>query len=58
MFPRNMEIEAIKTKIKEQKEENTKIDKVIEKLNVEVSYKNFNRDHLLEERAERILKER
>ncbi|KAL5288042.1 CFAP43.2 family protein [Megaselia abdita] len=54
----NMEIEAIKTKIEEQKEENTKIDKAIEKLNVEVSYQNFNRDHLLEERADRILKER
>lgn len=53
-----MEIEGIKSKINEQKEENVKVDKDIEKLNVEVSYQNFNRDHLLEERAERILKER
>lgn len=53
-----MEIEAIKARIEQQKAENTKVDKDIEKLNVEVSYQNFNRDHLLEERAERILKER
>lgn len=53
-----MEIEALKAKIEEQQDENIKVDKSIEKLNVEVSYQNFNRDHLLEERAERILKER
>lgn len=53
-----METEALKARIEEQKDENTKVDKFIERLNVEVSYQNFNRDHLLEERSERILKER